>query len=374
MSADDKKPKSEEKPKVDPKPKAEEKPKTATQLKADPQQVHMTVVLKHARPLTACRFDPTGKFVFSGAEDNTIQRWTVADAKPSADGKSPSEAKMTSFEAHDSWVRAIGFSLDGQTMFTGGYDGRLIFWPTAADKPTPTKKIDAHNGWIRAIAVSGDGKLIATCGNDNLVKLWSAADGKLVRELKGHENHVYNVAFHPDGKSLVSCDLKAKYKHWELASGKLLRDFATEDLYKYDTGFRADIGGARSLAFSLDGKLLGAGGITKVTNAFAGIGNPAVAEIDWESGKLKVLHTGKEAVSGVIWGLAQHVDGFWVGISGTRSGGGGLYFWKPGEVNEFFRFAPPAVGRDMAMHPDGVQLAIAHADGNLRLYRMAKKV
>ncbi len=158
---------------------------------------------------------------------------------------------------------------------------------------------------VRAIVVSADGKQIATCGNDNLVKLWNAADGKLIREFKGHESHVYNVAFHPDGKSLASCDLKANFKHWEIATGKCERDFKAEALHKYDTGFRADIGGARALAFSRDGKLLAAGGITNVTNAFAGIGNPAVARTRLESGKLKVLHVGKEAVNGVIWGSSN---------------------------------------------------------------------
>lgn len=348
-------------------------PEAKAVAKAVPEQTHLASAWKHVRPLTACRFDPLGRFVFTGAEDHTVQRWTLADAQAKgADGK-PVEVKPALLEAHDSWVRAIAFSPDGQTTYTGGYDGRLIAWPTAADKPAPLRKLDAHDGWVRAMALSADGKLIATCGNDNLVKLWNAADGKPLRELKGHECHVYNVAFHPDGKSLVSCDLKGNFKHWELATGKALRDFKAEALHKYDTTFRADIGGARSLAFSLDGKSLGAGGITNVSNAFAGIGNPAMAEIEWESGKLKMLHTSKEAGNGVVWGLAPHADGFWIGCSGSRSAGGGIFFWKPDAAPEFFKLKLPDTGRDMSLHPDGVQLAVAHADGNVRIYRMEKK-
>jgi WD40 repeat protein len=157
-----------------------------------------------------------------------------------------------------------------------------------------------------------------------------------------------------------------------LASGKQAREFRVEALHKYDTNFRADIGGARSLAFSLDGKLLAAGGITNVTNAFAGIGNPAVADMDWEAGKLKLLHTGKEAGNGVIWGVAPHPGGYWIGVSGSGSAGGGLYFWKPDAANEFFKFKLPNVGRDLSLHPDGLRLAVAHADGNARVYRMQK--
>lgn len=360
---------------------ADSKPSASADAKktADPTQTHLVVALKHARPLTAVRFDPQQQYLFTGAEDNTVQRWKLADAQSvaagakGADGK-PLEVKPTLFEGHDSWVRAIGFSPDGKTLYTGGYDGQVITWDATADKPKPIRKFDAHNNqWVRAIVVSADGKQIATCGNDNLVKLWNAADGKLIREFKGHESHVYNVAFHPDGKSLASCDLKANFKHWEIATGKCVRDFKAEALHKYDTGFRADIGGARALAFSRDGKLLAAGGITNVTNAFAGVGNPAVAEIDWESGKLKVLHVGKEAANGVIWGVEQHADGYWLGIAGSRGKGSNMYFWKPEAAHEFFKFNVPDVGRDMSLAADGVQFAVAHADGNLRIYRMEKK-
>jgi WD40 repeat protein len=341
------------------KPSREKAPAVAKSAKADPAATHLATTWKYARPLTACRFDPTGRYLFTGAEDYLVQRWSVADGK------------STPLAGHESWVRAIGFSPDGATTFTAGFDGRLIWWSTTADKPTPQRSVEAHRGWVRALAVSPDGKLVATCGNDRLVKLWNTADGKLVHELAGHESHVYNVAFHPSGERLVSCDLKAVLKHWELASGKLVRDVNIAALHKYDTSFRADIGGARSISFSRDGNLLAVGGITNVTNAFAGIGNPAVVELDWESGKPKVQHGGKEPVNAVAWGIVQHADGYWIGLASGRQGGW-LYFWKPGEQNEFFKFKLPDGGRDLALASDGMRIAAAHADGNVRLYELLK--
>ncbi|MBS0210099.1 MAG: WD40 repeat domain-containing protein [Planctomycetes bacterium] len=374
-AADQEKPASAAAPEKQPAPKDQSSPKEPTASQADPRQTHLAVEWKYARPLTACRFDPLGRFVLTGAEDNSIQRWTLTDQPPAKgpDGK-PVEVQPTLFEGHDSWVRAIAFSPDGKWTYTGGYDGQLFTWETVGDKPAFIRKIAAHNGWVRAIAVSADGKQLASCGNDQLVKLWDTADGRQIAIFKGHESHVYNLAFHPDGKSLVSCDLKANFKHWELATGKVLRDFKADALYKYDTKFRADIGGARSLAFSLDGKLLAAGGITNVTNAFAGIGSPAVADIDWESGKLKLLHTSKEAGNGVIWGVAPHIDGYWIGVSGSRSTSGGLFFWKPDAANEFFKFKlASGVGRDLALHPDGLRVAVACADGYMRVYKMQRQ-
>lgn len=329
---------------------------------ADPKLTHEKAKWKHTRPLTACRFDPTGKYVFTGAEDNTVQRWDLADGK------------MTSFAAHDSWVRAIGFSHDGQQVITGGYDGRLMWWQTTAEKPEPIRKIDpAHNGWLRALAFSPNGQQIATCGNDKLIKLWDANDGKPLGELAGHESHVYNIAFHPTQPLLASCDLKGVVKQWDLNEKKFVKDFAgATALYKYDTTFRADIGGARSIAFSTDGKLLALGGITNVTNAFAGIGNPAVVAFDWETGQITKTHVAKAPVNGTAWGVRHHPDGYWIGLAGG-GGGGFLYFWKHDSVNEFFLLKLPDNGRDLDMHPDARQLAVAHSDQHIRLFGMFKK-
>jgi WD40 repeat protein len=330
-------------------------------LKIDPTKTHVMLEHKHTRPLTACRFDSLGRYVFFGAEDNLVHRFDIA-AKTT-----------TSLAAHDSWVRAIGFSPSGEFLYTGGYDGRLVWWPAADERPQPMRAVEAHQGWIRALAVSPDGQQIATCGNDNLVKVWDAADGKCVGELAGHGSHVYHVAFQPDGQALVSCDLKGGLKEWDAASGSLKRDLTPATaLYKYDTTFRADIGGARSIAFRSDGKQLALGGITNVTNAFAGIGEIAVVLVDVADGKIALQLEAKEKIRGVAWGVAHHPEGIWIGLSGG-GGGGWLYFWKGDTPQEFFKLKLANDGRDMALSPDAARVAVAHADGNLRIYALHDK-
>jgi WD40 repeat protein len=329
-------------------------------MPTDPAQTHAGPQWKHARPLTACRFDPTNKFAFTGAEDNFVTRWDLASGA------------AVQLAGHDSWVRAMTFSADGQTLYSGGYDGRMMWWPAAADKPEPARKLDAHKGWVRALAVSPDGTKLASCGNDSLVKVWNATDGALLAELPGHASHVYNVAFHPDGNSLASCDLKGVVKQWNLAEKKAVRDIPAAMLHKYDETFRADIGGARSLTFSRDGKQLAVGGITNVSNAFAGIGNPAIVLLNWEDGKPVLQYGGKEKIQGVMWGVRQSPDGYWIGLSGGGAGGI-LYFWRDAAADEFFKFKLPTSGRDLDLSPDGTKVAVAHSDSHLRLYNLFAK-
>lgn len=338
-------------------------------MPTDPTKTHVSLEHKHERPLVACRFDPSGRYVFFGAEDNIVHRF---DLKTKA---------VTPFTAHDSWIRAIGFSPDGQALYTGGYDGRLIVWPAAVDKPEPIRVIDAHQGWLRALAVNSSGDRLATCGNDNLVKLWNTADGQLLAQCAGHASHVYNVAFHPSGETVVSCDLKGNLKEWDVKSGSLKRDLtAATALYKYDTTFRADIGGARGIAFSMDGKELAVSGITNVTNAFAGIGNPVIDLIGLADGKIRLQLEAKEKLNGVAWGVATHPDGYWICLAGG-GGGGWLYFFKGDKpdspkdatANEFHKLKLANDGRDLALSPDKTQVAVAHADKTLRLYTLSAK-
>ena len=243
----------------------------------DPAAARLERELKHARPLIGCRFDPSGRYLFVSAEDDSIQRFDLLTGA------------KTTLAGHRSWVRGMAFvggsppgELDAWkhqranfsrspglghrgyrcqsplpfTLVSGDYHGQLIWWQGDAAEPKPLRTVAAHEGWIRAVAASPDGKMIASCGNDHAVKLWNSADGQPIKTLAGHTSHVYNVAFHPDGKRMASCDLKGIVKDWNLKTGTSERELDARALWKYDSGFMADIGGARSMQFSDDGAKL----------------------------------------------------------------------------------------------------------------------
>jgi hypothetical protein len=51
-----------------------------------------------------------------------------------------------------------------------------------------------------------------------------------------------------------------------------------------------------------------------------------------------------------------------------------LWFWKPEQPQETFALKLPMNARDMDLHPNGRLLALAFADGSMRIYEMAPKV
>ena len=324
-------------------------------VKIDPTRIRFVKQWQHPAALIGCRIDPTGRFAFAGAQDNAVVRWELATGTKAV------------LAGHKSWVRALAFADGGKLLFSADWAGRIIAWPT--DALAPRWDIAAHRGWVRALAVSPDGKTLASCGNDHLVKLWSL-DGKPLKTLAGHDSHVYNIAYHPDGKSLVSADLMGNVKVWDLARGEVSREMDAKILHKYDAGFGADIGGVRSMAFDAEGKHLACAGITNVSNAFAGVGNPLVVVFDWATGKQKVQLKPKTPFQGTAWGVSFLPGGWVLGVGG---GNGGVFWaWKLDQPLAAHTFALPNNGRDLAMNPDGRRLAIPFDNGMLRVYDMGR--
>jgi WD40 repeat protein len=356
----------------------------------NPTSARIEREFKHPSPLVGCRFDPSGRFLFASPQDNSILRYDLLTG-----------AKVT-LAAHQSWVRGLAFVSAGPagadelatwerarrglpavagfaagtppapkprpfTLISADYHGKLIWWQGDADAPAPLREVQAHDGWARAVAVSPDGRLLASCGNDNLVKLWSAEGGSPVRTLEGHTSHVYNVAFHPDGARLASADLKGVVKDWDVQTGACARDLDAKALHKYDGGFMADIGGARGMAFDPATGRLACCGITNVSNAFAGVGNPIVVVFDWKDGKPKLLKP-KDAFQGTAWGVAFHPAGYVIAAGG--GGGGRIWFWKGDEATSSHSVVVPTNLRDLDLHPSGERLAVAGANGSAVVYTL----
>ena len=321
----------------------------------DPKQAHLVAQWPAGRPIVCCRFDPTGRFLFCGLESSTIECFNLTDGK-----KSPFKG------GHESWVFSLAFSPSGETLYSGGGDGRVVAWETAAASPKPLRTIEAHKGWVRAIAVSPDSKFLATSGNDRIVRLWDTSTGKLVRELAGHAGHIYSLEYHSSGKSLLSGDLLGVIKEWDPFSGQTLGTFDAKALHTYDGGQQVDFGGVRGMAITRDQGVMAAGGLHKATNPLGAVHEPLVLVFDTKTRKLARTLLSDGITGGVIWRLRYLSDGTLMGGCGG-SNGGILLFWKSGTDKDVHRFALPNILRDMDLHPDGLRVATAHHDGTARI-------
>lgn len=352
---DDKKKAKEEVKKAPPKSEEKPKPPPPPYPGWELDKLNPPVEFKHGSPLSGCWFDPAGKWLYTTGTDSLICRWELANNK------------RTELAGHGSWVRSLAFWPNKNLMASGGYEGRVILWPVDGVQPEPLRQIEAHEGWIRSIAIDPSTGNLVTTGNDGKIALWSLPDLKPIRSWAGHDCHIYQVAFAPGGKEIITADLKANIRIWDPNTGKLLREGKPiEVLHKYDAGFAADIGGVRAWNLSSKGDQLACAGITNVSNAFAGVGDPLIVITDPATLKTKKLYKPKDAFQGTMWGVALHPAGFLIGAGGGN--GGGLWYWKP-EQGEALRFHKlPESVRGLALSPDGAKLALANAGGSARVY------
>jgi len=310
--------------------------------------IHALHEWKHSTPLLGCRFDPLGRFVFAGAGDCQLLRWALADGR------------MTTLEGHGSWIQAIGFSPDGATTYSAGYDGRLVFWETAAEQPTPLRQVDAHRGWVRALVVHPEGDRLATAGNDRVIRIWSTQDGCLLQELSGHASHIYSLLYLPSGE-LLSGDLYGEIRHWNPTTGVTVRSL---DAAKLHTAFgdHSHFGGVKSLSLSPDGKRLSATGLHEANNPNAGQQWPIALQFDLEKGLLIREQTGKKIGRCILYRGHYHPSGHLMGGLGKQ-----IAFWRPEDPEPLHVFAMETHVLDMDLHPDGVRVATAHFDGLMRI-------
>ncbi len=331
-------------------------------MKADPAQAHVARELEHDAPLIVCRFDPAGRALFAGAENNAVVRWDLASGT------------KTVFAGHEGWVFGLTFSPDGRTLISSGSDDQLLWWRADAEEkePAPLRRVRAHEGWIRAVATSPDGLHVASAGNDRMVRLWNLEDGSAVRELAGHERDVYSLTFHPSGRWLVSGDLLGRVLVWNLETGAQETGFDAGLLHTLEQGQGVDYGGVRSLGFSADAAELACAGLHNAPNPLGAINEPLALRFSWETRELRRKHVSDGGLHGVAWRAQYHPDGFLIGCSGG-SGGGFLLFWNGEQDGPFHQMGLPNTARELDLHPDGLSVAVAHYDRRARIVRLAAK-
>jgi WD40 repeat protein len=208
----------------------------------------------HTNIIDAVIFTPDGRYILSGAEDNTARLWDPATGETlhmlaghadlvysvaaTPDGRylftgswdstarlwdTVTGAEIVRLGGHSGAVLYIAIAPDGRTLASAGLDGNIRFWDMAAIE---RDNFRGHEDWVNTIHFAPDGRWLVTAADDGQLLLWDAATGELVRALAGHENQVATAQFTSDGRSVLSSSLDGTTRLWDVATGQETAQFA----------------------------------------------------------------------------------------------------------------------------------------------------
>ncbi|HYG82162.1 MAG TPA: TIR domain-containing protein, partial [Pyrinomonadaceae bacterium] len=252
----------------------------------------LRILRGHSGAVKALKFSPSAGVLVSGGEDG-LKVW---DAATGAELRS---VKLWS-------VEGLAFSPDGRTL-AAGHGASFTLLDTATWEKSG--ELAAYpDQEVNSFAFSPDGRLLVGGGMEKKVHLWDVARRKEVKVLGEHADRVTAAAWSARANLLATGDVSGEVVLWDMGEQKELARLPQGD-------------GARSLAFSPDGKLLA-----------VGLGDP----LEPGSGKaIRLWDVATRTPRGLLTGHAGRVEALEFGPSG-----GALY--STGEEENVFVWDVPA--------------------------------
>jgi WD40 repeat protein/Tfp pilus assembly protein PilF len=200
---------------------------------------------KFSHSTTDSAFSPDGKYLAS----------TVRDAVRVCDLLTGAPVRV--FRGHEGSVHSVCYSPDGKRLATAGEDTTVRIWDAASGRAVLTCR--GHTTPVQRVAFSPDGRRLASAGFDT-VRIWDAASGREEHVLKANW---FFVCWSPDGRLLATGRPDGTLTLWDAARGAEYLVLKPASFRAVDFGpFGGSILGFHTAAFSPDGSLLAAAGIT----------------------------------------------------------------------------------------------------------------
>ncbi|KAJ8582526.1 WD40 repeat-like protein [Rhizopogon salebrosus TDB-379] len=142
--------------------------------------------------VTSMAVCPDQTMVVSGSADGRLRLWDVEEGSVVSDPWEGLSAQAT----------CLDWSPNAREIASGSQDGTIRRWnPNTGRQIAPP--IKTGHGWVDAIKYSPRGDEFASCGYDGAIRVW-LKDGKLLIEIKGHDDSVLCLCWSKDGAYIFS--------------------------------------------------------------------------------------------------------------------------------------------------------------------------
>ncbi|MER6029878.1 helix-turn-helix domain-containing protein [Streptomyces sp. NPDC001851] len=323
----------------------------------DTQNIALSSVLSgHSQPVYAVAFSPDGRVLATGAGDDTIRLWSLADPGHPV----PLGRPLT---GHTDWVYWLQFSPDGHTLASASRDHTARLWdvrdplhPRARGGP-----LTGHRDMVFSVSFSRDGRTLATAGQDHTVRLWDVSDPAHAKglgpPLTGASAAVASAAFSPDGRTVAAPCHDHLIRLWNVTDRNHPKLWS-KPLSNPDVVY--------AVAFRRDSKLMASVGNDRKVRLWD-VSDPAHAK---PLGKPLTGHTD------TLLAVAFSPDGRTLATGGADHT---IRLWDVSDPQHPALLGQPLIGHTgfvnwLAFSPDGQSLASVSDDHSVRLWHLPRAV
>ncbi|KAG2342720.1 WD40 repeat-like protein [Suillus weaverae] len=182
-------------------------------------------------------WSPNALEIASGSEDGTLRRWSPDTGQQIAPPIKTSHV----------WVYAVKYSPHGDKFASGGV-GAICIWSKDGKLLI---EIKGHEDWVTSLCWSKDGAHIFSGSGDYTIRKWRAIDGQELVVFQGHTLLIRSLCLTPNGSHLVSASFDCSIRIWDLKTNQPVGDPLLHD----DEVF--------AVAISPDGKYIASAGSDK---------------------------------------------------------------------------------------------------------------
>ncbi|KAM6503419.1 Quinonprotein alcohol dehydrogenase-like superfamily [Amanita muscaria] len=184
----------------------------------------------HFFDMNTLSYTPDGQTIATGGDDGKVKVWSTH-----------SGFCFVTFSEHSAPVSAVAFAKQGSVLFSASLDGTVRAFDLIRYRnfrtftsPSPVQ--------FSCLAVDPSGEVVAAGSTDSFeIFFWSVQTGKLLDVLAGHEGPVSSLAFSPSGNNqLVSGSWDKTVRVWNIFSrARAVEPFAFNSDVLY-VAFRPD--------------------------------------------------------------------------------------------------------------------------------------
>ncbi len=164
----------------------------------------------HTGPVNAVAYSPDGATIATAGDDRAIRIWDVSTGDQRA-----------CLLGHGGPVSALAYEPSSGELATVD---RQDVWIWDVDNRRHRQLPNLQNDWVRAVAYSLDGQTFATASDDGTVLIWDIRNGSYTLRLSDPAGPVSSVAFHPSG-AVISGGQDGTVRVWEAGTSRVQAEF-----------------------------------------------------------------------------------------------------------------------------------------------------